>query len=113
MSLALKLLLAQTDCTFHYREGFWTGKCLICNGRIRFDARIGFGVSIEHIRPRSAGGGNDLLNLGLTHPRCNAEKGIHWDPKRRRKGTAEQYEQLVQRLLAKRQERWRAVADNG
>jgi len=107
MALALKLRVAETDATFHYSNGFWTGKCLICNGRVRFDAQTGFGVNIEHIRPRSAGGTNDLLNLGLTHPRCNAEKGMHWDHKRRRIGDAQQYEQLVQRLLAKRRQRWR------
>jgi 5-methylcytosine-specific restriction endonuclease McrA len=107
MSLALKLRLAQTDRTFHYSDGFWTGKCLICNGRVRFAARTGFGVNIEHILPRSAGGNNDLLNLGLTHPRCNAEKGMHWDTKRRRGANPQQYEQLVQWLLARRRERWR------
>jgi 5-methylcytosine-specific restriction endonuclease McrA len=107
MSTTQKNCIAQTDRTFSYADGFWTGKCLICGGRLRFDARTGFGANIEHIQPRSLGGSNDLLNLGLTHPHCNAEKGRHWDPKRHHRHAPDTYRALVQRLLDERQRRWR------
>ncbi len=75
--------IAATDRTFEREGDRWYGKCLICNGRLSFDARTGFGANIEHIWPRNLGGGNALLNLGLTHPGCNAEKGRNWDPRRK------------------------------
>lgn len=99
--------IAATDRTFSREGGRWHGKCLICNGRLSFDAKTGFGANIEHIVPRSLGGGNDLRNLGLTHPRCNGEKGRNWDPKNRHRADPERYRQIVERLLKKRQERWR------
>lgn len=107
MSIAQKNRIAQTDSTFHYEDGFWTGKCLICKGWLRFDARSGFGANVEHIQPRSLGGSNDLLNLGLTHPGCNGEKGRRWDTKRRHRHAPDAYHALVQRLLGERQRRWR------
>ena len=99
--------IAETDSTFALDAGRWQGKCLICNGWLSFDARTGFGANIEHIYPRSLGGDNALLNLGLTHPRCNGEKGRNWDPKRRHRGDPERYRALVEQLLQRRQERWR------
>jgi 5-methylcytosine-specific restriction endonuclease McrA len=107
MSTAQKNRIAETDSTFHYEDGFWTGKCLICRGWLRFDAQSGFGANIEHIQPRSLGGSNDLLNLGLTHPGCNGEKGRRWDTKRRHRHAPDAYRALVQRLLDERQRRWR------
>jgi hypothetical protein len=59
--------------------------------------------------PRTLGGTNDLLNLGITHPRCNGEKGRHWDAKRRPADPA-RYQEIVNRLLAERRHRWRAPA---
>ena len=38
-----------------------------------FDAETGEGATIEHILPRSLGGANDLLNLGIAHQQCNGE----------------------------------------
>lgn len=99
--------VAATDRTFERDDGRWLGKCLICNGRLSFDARNGYGANIEHIWPRNLGGDNTLLNLGLTHPGCNAEKGRNWDPKRRRRADPDRYRQLVENLLRKRRERWR------
>jgi hypothetical protein len=97
--------VAETDSTF-IREGRnWAGKCLICNGPLAFDATTGEGATLEHIRARSRGGTDDLLNLGIVHASCNWEKGRRWDPKRRR--THEEYEALVERMLARRLERWR------
>ncbi len=103
--------IAVTDRTFERVGGRWTGKCLICNGWLSFDARTGYGANVEHIHPRSLGGGNDLLNLGLTHPRCNAEKGRNWDATRRRRADPERYRQLVESLQRKRRERWRDAGD--
>ena len=99
--------IAASDRTFERDGGRWTGKCLICNGWLSFDARTGYGANVEHIQPRSLGGGNDLLNLGLTHPRCNEEKGRNWDATRRRRANPEGYRRLVEVLQRKRRERWR------
>ena len=100
--------IAETDSTF-VREGTrWTGKCLICRGRLSFDVRDGRGANIEHIVPRTLGGGNDLANLGLTHPHCNGEKGRHWDAHGRRQADPERYAALIDRLREERWRRWRA-----
>lgn len=99
--------IAETDSTFRRQGSLWTGRCLICNGPLRFDAETGEGASIEHIVPRSLGGGNDLANLGIAHRRCNGEKGVHWDGGRRRRTLPDRYSALVARLLGERQRRWR------
>lgn len=50
-------------------------KCQLCNENIDM-SRIGlFGVSIDHIVPRSKGGTDELENLRLTHCICNALRG--------------------------------------
>ncbi|RUL87474.1 HNH endonuclease [Tautonia sociabilis] len=97
--------VARTDRTFERRGGLWVGKCLICNGPIAFDARTGEGATLEHIRARSRGGTEDLTNLALVHGSCNHEKGRRWDPRRRR--SQQDYDAFVDRLLARRLERWR------
>jgi 5-methylcytosine-specific restriction endonuclease McrA len=111
MSLKQKNAIAATDSTFQLAEDFWTGKCLICGGWLRFHSTSGYGANIEHILPRSLGGTNDLLNLGLTHPQCNGEKGRRWDTRRRHRHKEAQYRALVQRLLDERQRRWREPSD--
>lgn len=35
-------------------------------------------LEIEHVRPRHAGGSDDLNNLRLAHRSCNRTKGIHF-----------------------------------
>jgi 5-methylcytosine-specific restriction endonuclease McrA len=99
--------IAESDSTFERVGDEWIGKCLICGAPLRFDAHTGGGATVEHIIPRSAGGTNDLLNLGLTHAQCNYEKGIHWDEPKRRRGRQKEYEYLVMRLLTTRRARWR------
>jgi 5-methylcytosine-specific restriction endonuclease McrA len=99
--------VARSDATFQLVDGDWIGRCLICNGPLRFDARTGGGVTVEHIVPRSMGGSNDLLNLGLAHLRCNTEKGRRWDAPKRRRGRSQEYEYLLMMLLTKRRARWR------
>jgi 5-methylcytosine-specific restriction endonuclease McrA len=108
-SVDLLNAIAATDRTFTLAAGQWVGKCLICNGWVSFDARSGFGANVEHIVPRTHGGGSDLPNLGITHPHCNSEKGRHWDARRRKRDPA-RYTALVGRLLAERQDRWRDPA---
>ncbi len=103
---SLREQIARTDNTFERAGRLWIGKCLICNGRLSFDARGGFGANVEHIVPRTEGGDNDVLNLGLTHPHCNAEKGRNWDNRKKRSDAA-RYEALVGGFLARRKERWR------
>lgn len=97
--------VARTDSAFALDGNTWVGRCLICNGPMAFDARTGEGATLEHIRARRRGGTDDLHNLGIAHAGCNWEKGRRWDPKGRR--DAAEYEQLVQRILARRQSRWR------
>jgi 5-methylcytosine-specific restriction endonuclease McrA len=111
-SAALLNAIALTDATF-WREGDdWIGKCLMCGGPIRFDARTGEGATVEHIRPRTLGGGSDLLNLGVAHGRCNGEKGRRWDPRRRHRRDPNAYAVLIARLLAERARRWRDQPDD-
>ena len=105
--------IAETDSTFTRQGECWVGKCLICGGPLRFDAATGEGATVEHILPRSLGGSNELLNLGIAHRHCNGEKGQHWDPRRRHRAAPGRYRTLLARLHAERQRRWRAEADVG
>jgi hypothetical protein len=107
----LMRLAALSDNTFSRAGGRWQGRCLICNGRLGFDERTGVGANLEHILPRSRGGTNELSNLGLTHPGCNAEKGRNWDSRKGRRGRdSEGYARLLERLRQRRRERWRDPA---
>ncbi len=99
--------IAETDATFTLHGRDWVGKCLICGGPLRFDAFTGEGADVEHVRPRTLGGTNDLRNLGITHRKCNGEKGRHWDGHRRRRLEPERYQRLIDRLRAERERRWR------
>jgi 5-methylcytosine-specific restriction endonuclease McrA len=101
--------IAQTDKTFEQADGQWVGKCLICNGRLSFRDKDGFGANIEHIYPKVLGGTDDIKNLALTHPSCNGEKGRRWDaPHRRRQPErSSAYQEIIERLQTRRLERWR------
>ena len=99
--------VARTDDTFRRVGPNWVGKCLICNGPLAFDAQTGEGATLEHIRARSRGGSEVLENLGIVHGRCNWEKGVRWDSKKRR--SDDDYEPFIARLLDRRQRRWRAL----
>jgi 5-methylcytosine-specific restriction endonuclease McrA len=105
MSFAKMIRAAESDSTFELRGRLWVGKCLICNGPIAFDAGTGEGASLEHIRAKSRGGSDELENLALAHARCNSQKGIAWDQKRRKND--EEYELMIKRLLERRRSRWR------
>ena len=106
--------VATTDRTFRRVGPNWVGKCLICNGPLAFDARTGDGATLEHIRARSRGGTEDLENLAIVHGRCNWEKGVRWDTKKRR--GQDEYEAFIAGLLERRRSRWQAEepsADRG
>lgn len=104
------LAIIATDATFERsiagdRE-VWSGKCLHCNARltIALDGEPISRATIEHIVPRNHGGTDDLSNLGIACARCNTEKGVRHDHKR--KGDA-RLQEIVAKLTEKRQARWR------
>jgi hypothetical protein len=50
-------------------------RCGICNGMIYPSQVSDYElINVDHIRPRSHGGGHNSENLQLTHVRCNTEK---------------------------------------
>lgn len=58
------------------RDGWW---CWLCGGEIDPAApkdSPGRGT-IDHLVPRSRGGGNEPGNLRLAHKRCNVRRGSH------------------------------------
>ncbi|WP_164002903.1 HNH endonuclease [Pyxidicoccus caerfyrddinensis] len=98
-----------TDSTFerteHRGREAWLGKCLHCNAHLMvgLDGEPISRATIEHILPQTAGGTDVLTNLGLACARCNQGKSRH-DVKYHRDARARE---LVERLLARRRERWR------
>ncbi|MEL6825434.1 MAG: HNH endonuclease signature motif containing protein [Pseudomonadota bacterium] len=73
----------RTDAAF---ERLWTiqeGRCALCGEpmyRNRFEATHAkvwakYRATIDHIIPRSKGGGDEIENLQLAHARCNKIKG--------------------------------------
>jgi len=104
------LAIIATDTTFERAQAgareVWSGKCLHCNARlmIGLDGEPISRATIEHILPKSHGGTDDLANLGIACARCNSEKGIRHDNKR--KGDARLAE-VVAKLAEKRRARWR------
>src|SRR6478735_1404419 len=102
--------IARSDVTFELRGPLWVGKCLICNGPIAFNWRTGEGATLEHIRARSRGGDDSLENLAVVHARCNAEKGIRWDNRKRRSDA--DYGPFIARLIERRESRWRDPQDS-
>lgn len=46
------------------------GRCMYCGEELTD------GYAIEHLHPVCRGGGNNIDNLGLSCPRCNAQKGM-------------------------------------
>lgn len=99
-----------TDRTFerteHRGREAWLGKCLHCNAHlvVGLDGEPISRATIEHILPQTAGGTADPANLGLACARCNQGKGSRHDLHFHRDARARE---LVERLLARRRERWR------
>lgn len=68
------------DACFKRRHTGWKGKCLHCNASFFVSLDGETEATIEHIKPQSAGGSNDLMNLALACVSCNNEKGVRHDP---------------------------------
>jgi len=107
-TIRLKNLVARSDARFHLERGRWVGPCLFCGRQLSLEPATGAGAPLEHIRPRSDGGDDDLLNLGLAHGRCNGEKGRRTDSPRARRRDPARYERIVGQLLARRAAGFRA-----
>jgi hypothetical protein len=58
------------------RDGWW---CWLCGGAIDPDAPANSPTraTIDHLVPRSRGGGTEPANLRLAHRRCNGQRGSH------------------------------------
>ncbi|AGC47968.1 HNH endonuclease domain-containing protein [Myxococcus stipitatus DSM 14675] len=108
------LAIIATDTTFerteHRGREAWLGKCLHCNAHlvVGTDGEPISRATIEHILPRTAGGTDALENLGLACARCNQGKGSRHDRNYPRDARARE---LVERLQARRAERWRTPED--
>ena len=79
----------------------WVGKCIFCDTKIVVELNGETDATVEHILALNHGGDNSIENLALACYDCNSEKGSHHDKFRRPRGD------LVERLQAKRQQRWR------
>ncbi len=107
---ALILAVARSDSTFESVQldgrPALRGKCLHCNAPLVVldDGTPVSAVTLEHIVPKTAGGTDELGNLGLACPRCNHGKGVHHD---RRALTDPRSSEVIDRLLEKRRARWR------
>jgi 5-methylcytosine-specific restriction endonuclease McrA len=94
------LQIVASDTSFKkIEDDCWVGKCFYCGRRFFIPSSGVTFATIEHIRPRSRGGTNDLKNLALACVNCNNEKGRNAD----RKAPDEYFD----KLLAKRLEQWR------
>jgi 5-methylcytosine-specific restriction endonuclease McrA len=105
------LAIVATDRTFEKRlvrgELMWVGKCLHCGSTlcVALDGDTRGQATIEHILPRGHGGTDELTNLALACARCNQQKGVRLDS---RPSRDPRLNEVVERLAAKRRERWRA-----
>lgn len=107
---AWMLAIAQTDNTFELVEyrgrTVWAGKCIHCNGELLLEenGQPISRVTVEHLRPKVAGGTDEPLNTALSCARCNNQKGVRHD---RNVGVDPRADALVEQLLRKRKQRWR------
>jgi len=46
------------------------GRCILCGKGMKKNK-----ITLEHLQPRSKGGGDNLGNLGVAHGSCNSRKG--------------------------------------
>lgn len=106
----LLLRVAESDRTFEWRdldgESVLQGKCIHCAKKLVIDqgGTPLNGATLEHIIPKNHGGTDDLENLAIACARCNAEKGLRHDHKRR---NDPKLQEIVSRLQARRRERFR------
>lgn len=108
--------VAATDRTFERRllgdRVVWVGKCIHCGAKqtIDDDGAPVTRATLEHIWPRTHGGGNELANLAIACARCNREKGARHDRKAR---SDPRLAEIVAELRRRRLERWRDPAEVG
>ena len=106
----LLLAIVATDATFERTvvrgQPAWVGKCIHCQARlvVGLDGQADGAATVEHIVPRTHGGGDDLPNLAVACARCNALKGKRLDHRRREDPTLSQ---VIETLRARRLARWR------
>src|SRR5262245_61884880 len=110
------LAIVASDATFERmqvgEDELWVGKCLHCGARlaVSLEGQPLGSASIEHIVPRTRGGTDDRENLALACARCNQEKGVRHD--NRRRGNARALE-VTRKLQERRRQRWRAPEGHG
>lgn len=52
-------------------------QCCWCGKQMQtFKPKLWDYETIEHLKPRSKGGGNAIENLALAHKKCNNERGV-------------------------------------
>ena len=106
----LLLRVAATDRTFEQKvlDGapVLEGKCIHCGKKLALaeDGAPLNGATLEHIVPKNHGGTDDLENLAIACARCNAEKGLRHDHKRR---DDPKLQAIVARLQERRRDRLR------
>jgi len=106
----LLLRVASTDRTFEVREHagerVLEGKCIHCQKKLvlAMDGAPQNGATLEHIVPKNHGGTDALENLAIACARCNAEKGLRHDHKRR---DDPKLQEVIERLQNRRRERLR------
>jgi len=101
---------AATDATFERSvvdgADSLVGKCIHCQRSVvvPLSPTGPLRGTVEHIHPRNHGGGDDLANLAVACPRCNAGKGTRLDHRRASDPTLQR---VVAQLAERRRERWR------
>jgi 5-methylcytosine-specific restriction endonuclease McrA len=106
----LLLSVASSDRTFERKElggePILEGKCIHCQRKLalKADGTPLNGATLEHILPKNHGGTDDLENLAIACARCNSEKGLRHDHKRR---DDPKLREVVERLQQRRRERLR------
>lgn len=104
------LRVAASDRTFETKQldgdTVLEGKCIHCQRKLALakDGTPLNGATLEHIVPKNHGGTDDLENLAIACARCNAEKGLRHDHKRR---DDPKLMEIVERLQTRRRERLR------
>lgn len=104
------LAVVATDNTYERTvldgQRVWVGRCIHCTKKlvIADDGTPLGNATIEHIWPRTRGGGNDLENIALACAGCNREKGERHD---RKAATQSRLTEIVEELRRRRAARWR------
>jgi 5-methylcytosine-specific restriction endonuclease McrA len=104
------LWAAATDRTFHLADlggrRVLLGKCIHCNTKlwVALDGQAGPGTTLEHILPRTHGGGHDDANTAVACSRCNGQKGRKLDTRHLGDPTLQR---VITTLRARREERRR------